>query len=504
MSQSISPTSQQTISFNEIPYNLQVPGSFFEVRPNYSQSGLVGYPAKGLIIGQMLAAGSAKPNVSYPLYSAKQAATLFGAGSVAANMAAFWIAANPYTSIDIMGVPDAGESVHAVGSIVITGTATASGTLAVYIAGNRIAVGVAAGDTAAAIATNLFEDIGALPDPTVIGATPANGTPGTVGLTAFHGGTLGNQIDIRTNYQQGDITPAGVTVTITAMATGATDPTITAALGAIATTWYTDIVTPWNDTTNVGALEAALETRYMAMGKLDSVAYGVITGASQGAIISAKGALNSRFRSLIGVQNAPQPSWIWAAAFAAIGAYYLAADPARQLKGLVLPGILAPAGADQFDLDEQQAFLAGGISTFTVQTDGTVALQRVVTEYLLNPDGIPDTAWHDIMTPRVCSRIRYDWIGYVDLTYPRCKLAPDGSLAAEYDPTVVTPSRMKSSWAGRSKIYEQNGWIVNSSVTAAASVFQINANNKNRLDADQTINIIGNEMILAGVIEFAA
>jgi phage tail sheath gpL-like len=137
-----------------------------------------------------------------------------------------------------------------------------------------------------------------------------------------------------------------------------------------------------------------------------------------------------------------------------------------------------------------------------VQADRTVTLEQVVSENKTNSSGVPDTSWRFIKAAKVTARVRYDWITFTSLQYPNNKLVNDGSLAAEYDPTIATPSRVKGSWAARSNLYEKNGWIENSAVTAKASVFVRDANDSNRLDAQQQIQIIGNLFVLAGVLEF--
>ena len=501
MSDTTSPqgaTPPQIISFDEIPNNVEVPGTYIETKVNYSQSGLLPYKAKALIIGQMLSSGIAKPNVAYPLYTAPQAENLFGIGSIAAQMAAAFIHANPYVAVDIMGVPDAVSAAKASQTVTIGGTATAAGTLPVYAQGQRVPVAVNVGDTAAVVAANL---LAGLQGAALESSETESGAVITV--TALHGGTLGNTLDLRVNYQPGDTIPAGLTVTITAMTGGATDPTITGALNAIAASWYSDIVMCWVDPTNVGLLEAALEGRYNAMSKLDAHAYGAL-GMSYGAGLANQASLNSRFRSVLLVQNAPQPAWMWAACFAGVCSYYLAQDPARQLRGLALPGLLAPAPADRFDWTERNLLLADGISTFDVEIDGTVTLEKVVTENLTDAAGIPTTAWHDIMAPKVNSRIKYDWISFNGVTYPRNKLADDNTIAAEYDPSVATPRRIKSSWAGRSMLYEQYGWIENSQATAAQSYFVRDLTDRNRLNCRLQYNRIGNLMVEAVSLEFQA
>ena len=76
-----------TISFNEIPSNLLVPGTYIEVGANVSQQGLASYPVKGLIIAPMLSTGTATAEVPVSIWSAAQAIAAFGAGSIGAAMA---------------------------------------------------------------------------------------------------------------------------------------------------------------------------------------------------------------------------------------------------------------------------------------------------------------------------------------------------------------------------------------------------------------------------------
>lgn len=171
------------------------------------------------------------------------------------------------------------------------------------------------------------------------------------------------------------------------------------------------------------------------------------------------------------------------------------------MRGIPLVGVPAAPPNAQFDPEERGALLAGGVATTTLDSAGTLHIERMVSTYTTNAQGIPDPSWHDITQASVAIRVRYDWVNFAALQWPRNKLAPSGSLAAAYGPTVVTPRRLWSSWASRSRLYEQQGWVINSAATAAQSVFQIDPANPNRVNARQVINVIGNLMILAGQIE---
>ena len=128
-------------------------------------------------------------------------------------------------------------------------------------------------------------------------------------------------------------------------------------------------------------------------------------------------------------------------------------------------------------------------------------LMRVVTTYLTDSQGVPDPFWHDIMTPKVMSRIRYDWNAYRKQVYPSNKLSDSGSVAAEYDATVATPNRLAASWAARYRLYMEAGWVENAAL-ATQAVFVRNTTDPNRVDCSLPIQVIGNLMVTAAVMSF--
>lgn len=504
MSAALTPT-PTIIDFVQIPYTWKVPGQYMEVQAAVNQNALMAFPARGLVLGQMYASGTAIAGTKYPLYSGGQANALFGAGSIVAEMCWSWLAANPYTPCDVIGIADAEGAAAATGAIAISGTATAAGTLPPEFASVRVPVAVNIGDTAAEVAANLYDAIQLQgtgtykPIPSLKAAYVANAV--SVTMTAGNAGTLGNQLDMRMNAQIGDVTPPGLTVTITPMAGGATDPAaaIAAALASITSTWYTDIAFAWTDETNTSVFNAWMTERYGAMIKLDVQGY-VATDGTYGTVLNY--APNCQYLTVLPVQNARSPSWKTAAGLAGACCYSTAQQPALQMKTVVLPDIVAPADADLFSLDEREALLQAGFSTFYTDSNGVFYLERVTTSLRTDPGGVPDTNWFDLSSTKVPTRVRYDWNDYIGVLYPRAQLAEDGSIAAQYNPNVVTPSDLLATWAGRCNLYEQNGWIQNSAATVKNSTFVIDAQDGNRVDSRQQIQIMGNLMVLAGQLEF--
>ena len=493
----------QNIAFNEIPLDWRNPGVYIEVRANYSSVGLLPYPARALIIGQKLAGSLGLPLVASQLTRAEQAQALFGQGSIAADMASDWLTANPTSQVSILALADAGGSTKAVGSFVISGSPTANSTQYFYVAGRRVRMTINSGDTLAIITANVLAAFAAMSGSNTLPVVATSAVAGTITLTARHGGVAANDIDLRTVLLDGDADTPGLTITVTPMSGGATNPDITPAISAIASDWYTHIVMPFNDSANMAVFNAELERRFGAMVRLDAHGFTAFKG-TLGACGSFTAGMNGRLLSLIGGKNLVTPPWRWAGTLGAVAMFRLVADPGRQLRGIALPGMIGPAPADRFMDSEMDIQLRQGFSTFRVTADGAVVLERVITTYRTTPLGVPDTAWLDIMTPQVMSRIRYDWRNYLSVNYPNSKLADDGSVAAEYEDTVVTPTRMRGSWAGRSKLYERQGWIENSAVTSAASIFVRDTTDRNRMNARQQVRIIGNLMVLAAALEFQA
>lgn len=314
---------------------------------------------------------------------------------------------------------------------------------------------------------------------------------------------VGNHIDVRTRKSTEDTLPGTLAIAVATGIAGTGNPDVQPLLDAIANEWFTDIGMAWDDAANLGVLANDLVERYKAMGKKDAHAYVGHRGTY--GELGTKGALtNCQHITPIGAKNAYQAPWEWAASACGLATFHLTNDPARQLRSLVLPGIDAPEPTDCFTETERDLLLRQGISTWNRLSDGSVVLERVVTAYKVSNLGVSDPAWLDIMVPKTLTRIRYDWSAYVSLMYPRHKLAPDDSVAANNNDVVVTPRRMHGSWGARCKLYERQAWIIDVSRTLEQSRFEIDESDKNRLNGQQRINIIGNLMVLAAALEFEA
>lgn len=489
----------QTIAFDEISYDIRRPSTQIEVAANYRNVGLIGFPTKALLIGQMLA-GTAQAASVYQIVRAGQGAALFGPGSMLAAMCDRFVAANPFDPLYAIAAAAPGGATAATGTLTLSGALLSTASVPFYIGGRYYPVVLAQGATLASQAASVAAAVNADPQ----SAVTATSTGAVVTLTAKGAGAYGNDLPVRLGTGADYVAPPGSwACAVTPMAGGAGTPDITPLLTAIANDWYTDVQLGWTDAASLGAIGAEAESRYTATGRKDMTVY-VGYARSLGAALAASAESNSRFISRLPVYNSVSPPWEWGAAYAAIAARQFANDPARQLRGLALPGLYAPAPRDRYlDADREQ-LLRNGFATWRALSDGTVTIERAISSYQTSPLGVPDTAWLDLMTAKTMTRIRYDWSSYLGLVYPRAKLADDGAPAALYSDVVATPRRVANSWAARCQLYEQQAWIEGAAATSAQAVFVRNASDRNRLDARQIVNRIGNFMVFAGRLEFEA
>ncbi|MBW6402033.1 hypothetical protein KPL78_29575 [Roseomonas sp. HJA6] len=458
----------EVITFNEIPQTgWDLPRVDIEIRPNYTNAGVFEYPNRVLLFGVKLTGAPGAINTVFRVTRLSDVTARAGAGSIAEDMARSFLAGNPFAEIFMILVADAGGATKGAGAFVYTGSPTAAGTIANYVAGFRVAVNVAAGDTPTIIAQAMRDAINAIPEMPVV-ATWSAGATGTTVLTAKHAIDMGGDISLLTNLAPEEVTPVGLTQAITAMTSGTGAVDLTSAIAAIAADWHPWWVLPVTDSTNMGIVITELRRRWAATGHMDALAFAGMIGT-----VSAITAwLPQRNCELLSVQTGPtgtvEPRWRLAAMLAAQATFYLMQDPARQLKTLPLKGMRKPVNGNFIDTERNIIVKAGG-TTFDTNQDGTCWIERCVSTNTADSQGVATKAWQDIMAAAVATRIRYDFRTYWRLNYPRHKQAPDGSPAADASDSTLTPQIALGVWAARCKIYERLGWIVEADRTVRLS-----------------------------------
>lgn len=468
------------IQFKNIPQGLVTPLFYAEVDNSFGNSA---EPAQAaLLIGSMAASGGvATPAVVTPVNDQNDARAQFGPGSMLSRMAAAYRRVDGFGQLFALPLADAGGGADATGSIAITGPATAAGVLSLYVAGVLVPVTVNSGDSATTIGASVAAAIAANSDLPVTAAAAT----GTVTLTAVNKGVAGNDIDVQLNYKgraAGEITPAGVAATITAMASGATNPTITTALANLGDTPFDYIATGYNDSTSLTALTAFLNDvsgRWSYLSQL----FGHWTAAFRGAYSAALtegGTLNDQHGTMM--PAAGSPSWTpeWAAAITAAEAVTDRANPGLPIRTMTLTGILPPPIASRYSIAQQNALLTTGMSAFSV-VNGQVVVAKLVTTYQKNAYGQPDNSYMNIETMFLLKYVIRRLKGVVTSRYGQVKLTSGGARVLPGS-GVVTPSIIRADLIAEYRQMEAEGYVQNSAAFAQQLVVQQNATNPNRVD----------------------
>lgn len=486
-----------TITFDQIPATRRSPSFLAEFDSSKASQGAALLAYKALLIGQILATGTASGNELHQITSVDSAILLGGRGSMIHMLAKAWRASNSSTELWILTLDDDGAGVAATKTITVAGTSTADGVLALYLGGNRITVAVTSGDTVTEIAAAIVAAINA----SVNLPVTATSALGVVTVTARNDGTHGNDFDIRANYNASDATPAGITITVAAGATGAANPSLTTALDVLGETWFNVIAHPYTDATNLGAIEAFLTLRNGPLKMIDgfAVTSALGTHAELTSLGNGRNNRHSNIQSQAG-KNPLTPPLEYAAEFGALVAKYGAVDPARPLQTLAFSNAVPPADIDLFDSDERELLLYDGIGTSKVVA-GTVQIDRAISTYQTSAAGGADTAYLDISTLLTLMYLRYSWRTRMQNKYPRHKLASDASRARAGQ-KIMTPALGKTECIGWFKQMEAKGLVEGLDQFTNDLVVERDLSDTNRLNFDIPPDLMNQLVVMAAKFSF--
>lgn len=486
------------INFDGIPSNLRVPLAYIEFNNSRAIKGLAAFNHVVMVFGQMLATGSAAADTPVRVLSADQAEELFGRGSMLAGMFKTFKQNNAYTETWCIPQLDDGAGVAATGSYLVGGAPTASGTLNLYIGGERIRTAVTSGDTAAQIAAAAVDAINADTSLPVTAAVNGVATE-QIDISARHKGEIGNDIDLRVNYYDDEKLPTGLTCAPTAMSGGTGNPDVSTAIAALGDEWYHSILMPWTDSANLVLLETELDDRWGPLRQIDGIAYSAKRG-SHATVGSFGDGRNSKVVSCIATGIAPQPAYLWAAAYCAQASASLAIDPARPLQTLPLIGIMPPSLTDRWSKPERNLLCFDGITPTYVDSGGVVRIEHAITMYQKNLFGIDDASYLNVNTPATLSRLRYSLLARITSKYPRHKLADDAPTPPPAN--TMTPKTMDGELIALAKLWVEEGWIENLEQFKADLRSERDSTDTDRLNVLVPPDLVNQFRIFAAQIQF--
>lgn len=472
------------VSFTQIPQNWKVPLVSIEI--DSSQAGVPNQPKFALLADYKIAAGTGVSNVPIACGSVAQARAIAGIGSPLARMFESFVKLNGGTPVFLLPVPEPGAGTAASGTIVATSAPTAAGTLALYIAGQRLQIGLTASDTTTTVATKIAAAINALSSLPVT----ATSTTATVTITAKWKGITGNDIRVEDSIlgaNGGEALPAGLALTHptnNTLASGAGVPDWADAIANLGDQPNEHVGLGHTDTASM----AAWNTEY---GFNDAGRWGWLR-MQYGQVWSARRDIysghmswgpnnNSPVLSVMAFEKAsPTPLWEWVGAYVARASAAFNADPARPLQTLTLDGIMPAPRSARFSKTELNGLAGVGLATQGAP-NGIPAIMREQTTYQRNGLGQPDGGYEVATTLATLSEVLRRLTLAISGKYPRHKLANDGTRLAPGQ-AVVTPNTIKAEIVAEYERCEYDGLVENAKAFKAALVVQRNSQDVNRVD----------------------
>ena len=375
----------EQIQLDQIPGSTFKPGVYTEFNTRLARASLPINLRRVLLYGQRLASGSVPALRIVDVFTDKQAAEYFGAGSLAHRMVIHAIEANPYAQIAVVTVDDKSAGDQAQTELTLT-AATGRGMLTFFVGNESVDIALETGMTGTDQATAIAQAA------TSLVALPVTVTAaaGKLAVKAKHKGEAGNEIKVRlrTRYSGGE-----TTMVAAALAGGQGNPDLRPAYDAAFGSSYEIRVCPFSDKESLLAFRDHLEALANPMEKRETIGVAGYPGTLAGATTVAA-EINSPIISYAWYNKSRKGS-------AEIGAGYAAVmaseeHPARPLNNLEIKGLDLIDQEDYPGRKEQENALHNGVTPLEVGPGNRVQIVRAISTYLVDQQGNPDDTCLDI------------------------------------------------------------------------------------------------------------
>ena len=396
------------IGFNSIPGNIVAPIISFEVNSGgqfESQSRLV-------LIGHKNTGATLALDTLTPVQTLREAISLAGKGSMLAEMFRVARANAPAQEIWLGAVTDIGT--NDTRTMTVTGVPAAGGLGTIQIAGEVVQVQIAAGTAAAGVASALAAAVNAYQNRLTLAALPYTAAVGGVGsehivtLTARHKGALFTTVDVSLPATvTGNAFTGNLTIAVGAAGTGSPDLSgVLAGYGDDAFDWT---ISPFSDDTNVTRYETLMND-VSGRWAWNRQSYGhvfTVKTDTTSALTTFGLTKDTRHLSVIPQITAGEngtPAWLFLSGLVSRVVPWLSdgatGNVSRNQTGLVVQQVRSPRKRSMWlnDYATRDALLTSGISTFGVNANGDVTVDKIVTMQRTDGAGNVDTTFRDIQS----------------------------------------------------------------------------------------------------------
>lgn len=468
-----------------------IPVTAFGVRLGVGPAASPPAGLKVLLVGMMLATGSASTNVVVEVFDREDGNTKFGARSRLAAMVRAARAIAPHARLYACPLADpAGTAATA--ALTFSGPATSAGVVRLRIGGILVREVVIPNATTASAAAALvlaaLAEYAELPCASAVGG---GGSEHILTLTSSHASALSNQL--RVSFE---ITCTGLQVALNGAAAaargkayfgsgtatpGVGNPSLTAALAAIAGERYDRQTFDIDDDTNRTAISTHVETEssinvgHRCIAVIGSL---VDTLSGAGSVAEDATALQQPRMTIVYNRKSHQHGGELAAAYTVAKVYGDGNLPGEQqyraakANGLSLwPAILATDEEERLTTTQVNALLAAGVTPCRADNlhPGYAAIVRPVTTRTQNAQGGTSWAVHDtskVVVPDLCADRCEAWAAQ---NYGDKNLVPDPTRIedAPASPYVIWPAAIREDVLAILRQMESEGLLIDVETHAA-------------------------------------
>ena len=258
-----------------------------------------------------------------------------------------------------------------------------------------------------------------------------------------------------------------------------------------------------NGNATITALKTELDRRWGANVNLDGHAIDAFKGTLTDINAHLADKNSEHISTLCVPATTKAPSFLLAAALAGVASREFSLDPARPLNTLVLRGVKATRGID-FNIGARDTILTEGGSTSRKQPSGELSLERVVTNYTENVDGVADNSYTDIMTPYSLMYIKRRYNSELTSKFGRTKLVDGDTFSRVTNrPGTTTLNEVKITFISIYDDLIEEGIVENKEFFASTLVVEKDTTDPTRVNVVMQPDLVNSLQQFNVTIRFA-
>jgi phage tail sheath gpL-like len=258
--------------------------------------------------------------------------------------------------------------------------------------------------------------------------------------------------------------------------------------------------------TEVDKIVAELESRWLPPRQIEGHLF-IASNDSQADNTTVGNSYNTLNMSLVGYEESAfcRLPWEIAARAAAISAKRVQADPSLATLNADMGATYsaAPRGT-RYSWSERNTLLSDGVSTIRAASDGRMLLEKLITTYQTNAQGLPDKAFQSEAHVRLLAAIRYSFrawmLSKLSGNGVAAKLADNGNQVSGQQ--IVTPDSATAEALSWFLAMQGMGWVENYAQFKAELIVERNAVDRDRLDFYMSPDLINALLVTAARTAF--